>query len=641
MSHLADVIARLDRVRYPADLSFDRGGRSIVASVHPASREKNQSFQSRIWRFALDGSALQLTEGPNGDYLPRCSPVDGRIAFASDRTTPGKAELFLLKDGAVRPCGRLAGTIEDLRWSADGAALIVQTADAGLDNAATNGAARICWADGEDPAVTTPDGARRRLFRVETGDGGVAEVGPRDRTVWEYDLLGSDAAIVLASTDFSERGWYHAAICRIDFAARALRVFYESPWQMQSVVVSPSGKSVAFVEGWASDRGLVGGEMRVLDIATGKVTSLAAGEQSSVTSLAWRDEESLWFTGWSGLGTVYGVVRLDGAISWSTREDAMIGPTSFLAAITPAPDGQGFAAIREAVGQPPEIVFKPSRDAAWQQVTKLNADIMAGFAGYPEVRTVTWRGTDGREIEGMLLLAKDRAARPGPMVVDIHGGPTWSAKLSFNPGYALTSFAAGYSVFLPNYRGSTGRGQAFSRLNIGDPGGGEFDDILAGVDWCIAQGIADPERLGVTGVSYGGYMTAWAVARCNRFKAAVMISGIANQWSCHYSCNHHYAEFLFGGPLSQPRIRDLAIERSPIYRLDRPTTPTLIVHGENDRCTPLGQAHEFYSALLERGVHAELVVYPREGHGVKERIHQADRPSRTAAWFDRYLRAGG
>jgi dipeptidyl aminopeptidase/acylaminoacyl peptidase len=225
-----------------------------------------------------------------------------------------------------------------------------------------------------------------------------------------------------------------------------------------------------------------------------------------------------------------------------------------------------------------------------------------------------------------------------PTIVDIHGGPSWAAKHAFNPGSALPFAAAGYAVFLPNYRGNTGWGQDFAKLNIGDPGGAEFEDILAGIDRCVADGIADANRLGVTGVSYGGYMTAWAVATTDRFKAAVMVSGIANQLSSHYSCNHDFHGFINGGPLSEARHRDVALDRSPLMRLDRPSTPTLIIHGAEDRCTPLGQAHEFYGALLERGCVAELVVYPREGHGLREYGHRRDAWARTIDWFDRYLR---
>ncbi len=639
MDKLAEVLGRLDRVRFPSDISFHHGGRAIAAAISPASHEPGQSYQSRIWRYELDSTAAQLTDGPNGDYTPRYSPVDDRLAFASDRNVRDKADLFLIENGAIRALGNIPGTIEDMRWTSDGTALIVLAADRGLDGGATNGAVRIWWGGTEDPAVTNPTDARRRLFKVSTSDGATVEIGPRAATVWEFDLFGNEAAIALISDDASERGWYHSKLAQIDFATRAVKVLHQSPWQLQGPSVSPSRKRVAFLEGWSSDRGLVAGEMRILDLDTGNVTSLAAAEQSNVSAISWRDEESLWFAGWSRLGSTYGIVRLDGTLDWTAREDAVVGPNSFLASISAAPGNKGFAAIREAVGAPPEIVFKATPQSDWARVTALNAQIMADYADYPEVREVHWKGKDGLALEALVLLPKDRKPGPLPMIVDIHGGPTWSSKYAFNPGFALDEVAAGYAVFLANYRGNAGWGQPFSRLNIGDPGGAEFDDIMAGVDWCIAEGIADADRLGVTGASYGGYMTAWAVARSDRFKAAVMVSGISNQWSCHYSCNHDFGEFIVGGPLKDERLRKLAIDRSPLFRLDRPTTPTLIIHGELDRCTPLGQAQEFYSALLERGVPAELVVYPREGHGFQERGHRLDKARRVAAWFDRYLKA--
>lgn len=638
MDKLADALKRLDRVRFPSSVTFDRGGNALAAAISPASHDANESTQTRIWRYTLDGAATQLTQGPNEDSLPAYSPKDDRLAFASDRAVKGKADLFILDQGKVRPLGRIPGTIEDLRWSPDAKSIYVLAADRGLDGGATNGAVRIWWGGTEDPAVTNATDAKRRLFRVDAGDGATVEIGPKDHTVWEFDLLG-DGAVALISEDASERGWYHTKLARLDFARRSAEILHRSPWQLQSVAASPSGRRVAFLEGWSSDRGLVAGEMRVLDLAGGAVASIAAEAQSSVTSIQWRDEERLWFAGWSRLGTVYGVVRRDGTFEWTATEDAVIGANSFNAAIVPKADGGGIAAIRDAVGAPPEIIFKrtaPGANADWQKITALNGDVFAGF-DYPEVRHAQWKGRDGLALEALVLLPKDRHG-PLPTIVDIHGGPSWATRHASNPGYGLPYAAAGYAVFLPNYRGNTGWGQAFGRLNIGDPGGAEFQDILAGIDWCVAQGFTDPDRLGVTGGSYGGYMTAWAVATTDRFKAAVMVSGICNQWSCHYSCNHDFHEFINGGPLKEKKHRDLAIDRSPLFRLDRPTTPTLIIHGIEDRCTPLGQGQEFYSALLERGCESELVAYPREGHGNREYAHKVDAWRRSVAWFDRFLR---
>ena len=270
--------------------------------------------------------------------------------------------------------------------------------------------------------------------------------------------------------------------------------------------------------------------------------------------MKWRDDESLWFTGWSRLGSVYGVTRLDGSVEWMTREDAIIGTNSFSAGITTAPDKKGFAAVRESDGAPPEIVFKSGAEAsAWSAVSNLNGDVAKDFNAYPEVRAIAWKGADGVELEGLVLLPRDGAKGPRPTIVDIHGGPSWAVRYAYNPGYALPFATAGYAVFLPNYRGNVGWGKAFGMLNIGDPAGAEFQDILAGLDKCVAAGISDPDRLGISGASYGGYLTAWAVATTNRFKAAVMVSGIANQLSSHYSCNHDFHAFINGGPLSEER----------------------------------------------------------------------------------------
>jgi len=207
MDKLAEVIGRLDRVQFPSDISFHRGGKAIATAVRPAGRDAGHSYQSRIWRYELDGAATQLTHGPNGDYAPRWSPVDDRLAFTSDRTIRGKADLFILDQGGVKQLGSIPGTIEDLRWTSDASALIVLAADRGLDGGATNGAIRIWWDGTDDPAVTNPTDARRRLFKVSLADGKTVEVGPRDATVWEFDLFGDDGAMALVSTDASERGW--------------------------------------------------------------------------------------------------------------------------------------------------------------------------------------------------------------------------------------------------------------------------------------------------------------------------------------------------------------------------------------------------------------------------------------------------
>lgn len=639
MSAVQETVEILQRLRRPFDLSFRRDGDALAVALLPGARETGKSFESRIWQVTTGAEPVQLTFGPGSDVLPRYAPTDGRLAFASDRATIGCMALFVLSpDGEAVPLGDLPGSVEGALWTADGSALIALSADRGLDCAATDGAVRLWWGEEADPDVMRPDAARRRLFRISAGDGATVEVGPEALTVWAFDLVGEDHAVALVSEDASERGWYSARVALLDLQARSARTLHESEWQLQSPAADPSGRRVTFVEGWASDRGLVAGEIRIVDLETGESAQVAAETLSDVTFVQWRDAESLWFAGWSGMGTSYGVVRLDGTLEWSEREDAGIGPSSFFAQIAPASDGAGLAAIRETVGSAPEVVHRADWESRWRPLSAFNDTVATNLPAYPEVRAIEWRGRDDLPIQGLLLLPPDRPEGPLALVVEVHGGPTWSFKHAFDPGYVMPLVAAGYAVLQPNYRGSVGWGQTFTRRNVGDPGGAEFHDILGGVDWCVAQGIADPDRVGITGVSYGGYMTAWAVATSDRFRAAVMISGISDLLSCHYSCNHAFCEFIVGGPHTDPEALQLFVDRSPLIHVAGASTPTLILHGAEDLCTPLGQAEEFYRALADQGVETEIVIYPREGHGFQERAHQLDAWQRRVAWFDLHLK---
>ncbi len=442
--------------------------------------------------------------------------------------------------------------------------------------------------------------------------------------------------MAVASEDPSESGWYHARLVLVDLEGRTVRVLHVPEHQIQGPAVDPTGRRVAFLEGWSSDRGLLAGDLRVLDLAGGEPVPTAGG-RSDLSWVAWRDPDSLWFAGWEGFGSAFGVIGADGEVRWESVDPGIVGPSSFHAQLEPSPDGRSLVAVREALRTPPEVVARPSEQhGAWRSLTSFNRRVADALEAYPDVRELEWTGADGLPIQG-LLLVPDRGRPPYPTVVVIHGGPTWAWKRAFDPGSALPLWAAGFAVFLPNYRGSTGRGQGFTRANLRDPAGAEFDDILRGIDHLVGLGIADPGRLGVTGGSSGGYLTAWAAVTTDRFRAAVMVAGITDMLSCHLTCNHAFSEVMFGGDQRAPEALRLFEERSPIMHVARARTPTLILHGAEDRCTPLGQAEELFKALVLNGVETELVVYPREGHGFREREHALDAERRTVAWFARHL----
>jgi dipeptidyl aminopeptidase/acylaminoacyl peptidase len=270
----------------------------------------------------------------------------------------------------------------------------------------------------------------------------------------------------------------------------------------------------------------------------------------------------------------------------------------------------------------------------------------------PELRAITlgtqerlsWRAHDGMAIDGVLVLppGQGRADGPFPLVTVIHGGPNsrWADELMLGWwSWGQWLAAAGYVVFHPNPRGSTGHGRAFTAMVAGAVGQDEWTDTLAGLDELVAGGIADPARLGIAGWSHGGFMAAWAVTQTGRFRAAVMGAGVAD-WAMMVGAGEEgRAEADLGGSTGWegpgPHRHD---QLSPISYAAKVTTPVLILHGEQDSNVPVGQATYFHRALMQYGAEHELAIYPRENHAFTERTHQIDVLERIRAWFDRWLR---
>ncbi|WP_051817194.1 prolyl oligopeptidase family serine peptidase [Kitasatospora sp. NRRL B-11411] len=269
----------------------------------------------------------------------------------------------------------------------------------------------------------------------------------------------------------------------------------------------------------------------------------------------------------------------------------------------------------------------------------------------PELRGIRWgvqerlgyRAPDGPELDGLLVLpaGRTRADGPFPLVTLVHGGPYARSADAF----ALTVVdcgqwlaTAGYAVFLPNPRGGSGHGHAFAATAAGAVGGDEWSDVLAGIDLLVAQGVADPQRLGISGWSHGGFLAAWAVARSDRFRAALVGAGISDWGLQAGTGDWGTLDAALGGstgwdgPGPHPHDRNSPISYAAAIR-----TPVLILHGEQDTNVPLGQAVHLHRALRHFGVEHELVVYPREGHGLEERAHRLDALRRIRAWFDRRL----
>jgi dipeptidyl aminopeptidase/acylaminoacyl peptidase len=262
-------------------------------------------------------------------------------------------------------------------------------------------------------------------------------------------------------------------------------------------------------------------------------------------------------------------------------------------------------------------------------------------APVPASEVISWKSSDGMAIEGVLTYPTGyQKGTKVPLLVIIHGGPTGVFMRTFigaaSP-YPVAAFASrGYAVLRCNVRGSSGYGKTFRYANLGDWGGGDYRDIMSGVDHLVSIGVADPERLGVMGWSYGGYMTSWIVTQTKRFKAASCGAGVSNLMS--FTGTSDIASFLpsyFGGEYWDKF--DAWRSRSAMFNVKGVTTPTLIQHGEADDRVPVSQSYEFYNALKRQGVTTKFTVYPRQPHGFEEPKMTLDAARANVEWFDRFV----
>jgi dipeptidyl aminopeptidase/acylaminoacyl peptidase len=289
---------------------------------------------------------------------------------------------------------------------------------------------------------------------------------------------------------------------------------------------------------------------------------------------------------------------------------------------------------------PREIFHFDRGDASPRRLTSLNAERLARWR-LSTPAPIRFAGVDGVEVEGWFYPPVDRAGR-APLLLNIHGGPHGMFGYAFDP--MMQAYAArGYAVLAINPRGSSGYGQRFADGTLRDWGGLDYQDLMAGVDHVLkTRPDIDPGRLGVTGRSYGGYMTNWVITQTDRFKAAVSVASVANLISFYGTSLYQdliHAEF--GGHPWEGDRYELLWKRSPLAHVQRVRTPTLFVHGEQDNDVHITEPEAMYMGLRRLGVGTAFARYPREGHGFREPRHRVDALARTLEWLDRYLQPAG
>ena len=602
-----------------ADVTLSPDGQRIAFAVSASYREKGKAIESRLWSGDVDG---ELHEGALGS-LPRFSPDGSRLAYASDAGHDGRLSVWVDGD----ELGEIPGSVEDLRWSPDGLQLLVLAADIGSDMAGAASAKKIeeAGAAEQDPKVRRPAQFWRRLWLVDASSGETRDVSPEGTNVFEFDWAGGKA-VAVCTDEPSESAWYDAWVGLVDLEARTVERVHTPKWQLQAPAISAGGQ-VAWVEGFSSDRGTL----------TGAVHVLGSGPVAPELHASWvefADDMTLLVAGWREAGSFAGRLDLDGSYLELVGGDLTLG-NRYAPRFSSSADGSRIATPIESPDEPVEVVLVEHGER--RALTSLNAALKEPLATV-EWRDYRWTSFDGLEIQGLLALPRERGDVPLPLVVDVHGGPTGSWTWQFAPaaGFPQLYASEGVATLLPNVRGSVGWGPEFAEANLGDMGGGDLQDILTGIDALVRDGIVDGDRVAISGGSYGGFMSCWAVTQSDRFACALPFAVVTDWVSFHFTTNIGQFDRLYlqADPLDP---EGEYTKRSPLYHAAKCKTPTLIVHGEDDLCTPLGQAVEFYNALVEAGCETELVILPREGHGWTERQHHTDVWNRVREWISRYL----
>jgi len=585
------------------------------------SEPPKDTLRSRhIWMLNVRSRELrQFTNSSKSEYSPRWSPDGKKLAFVSDRGESPQIYLMPSDGGEAERLTEGKNGVRLFVWSPDGKQLAFLAPEPKTDDEVKREKdkddARVVDRDDKHPRLWLIDIESRKIRQLTSGSWEISEV--------QWSLQGD--RLVVSATDHPESDQNTHRIFSIMVADGQMKEIATPRGGFVAIRLSPDAKSLTYLA--ARVDGPSPHDLYLQPIDGGAPRNLTSSSlDRPVSNAVWRPDGSILVVGQMGSRSQFCVIRQDGRV-----EQIAAGGVH----PTPSFDQRGtlLAFVGENATDAPEL-WLSNGEAGPVKVTRFNEIWSQIPLIKPEL--LNYKSFDGTQIEALLL--KPRGYVEGTRVatvVLVHGGPTGVWSDSFEPWGQLLA-ARGYAVFYPNIRGSSGYGHRFLEMNRSDWGGGDFKDVMAGVDLLISRGIADPNRLGIGGWSYGGYMTAWAITQTQRFKAAVSGAGMSDL-ATEFGTEDGpaYDEWFFGLPYEKPAG---FAKSSPMTYIKNARTPTLILHGENDRTDPLGQSEMLYRALKRYGVETEFVVYPREPHGLQEEKHLLDRLNRILRWFDAHLK---
>jgi len=630
-----DLTERLGKTVLYGDIALSPDSKSVAWAQSTAATTSKQTY---VRATAGDVSGVKIDVGGGEERIdadPAWSPDSKTLAFFSTAGSKDQRQLWTANaDGsAPRQLSQLKGYAARPRWSRDGK----QIAFLYIEGAGGGGP---LMAHAPPTGVVDKTIHNQRIAILDVATGQVRQVSPEGLHVYDFDWSPDDKTFVAtAAPGPGDNNWWIAQIYRIDIAKGTATSIYKLKLQVATPRWSTDGKSIAFIEGIMSDEGFHGGDLFTVSADGGKAVNRTPGRKTSVSSFFWLAPDRILLTEYVGGGGAISELNVaDNSVRKIWKGDESFHAFGNFPDFALARDGKFAAVVRSTYNTPPEVWA--GLIGNWQKLTNNNSSLAMTWG---KAESIEWTN-EGFNIQGWLLPpAKVEANQKYPMVVLVHGGPSgvtgteWPASFGMSRAIIAALSSNGYFVLLPNPRGSYGQGEEFTRANVKDFGHGDLRDDLAGIDAAIKKYLIDPNRLGIMGWSYGGFMTMWTVTQTNRFHAAVAGAGVAN-WQSYYGQNliDQWMTPFFGASVyDDPAVYD---KSSPIKFIKNVKTPTLVIVGEHDAECPSAQSYEFWHALRNLNVPTQLIVYPGEGHLFLKPQNQVDRMRQTLAWFDKYLK---
>ena len=606
----------------------------ILTTPRGADEEAGGRYSELFVIPANGGVARQFTYKPNAAGSPQWSPDGKWIYFASRRKEfDEQNEVYRIPvdGGEAELMSKSSNGVRQYKISPDGKWLAYTMTDVATT------AEKSETKKGNDVQTVDKNFKQHRLYVQGLGSS-EAKAVMGERSVWEFDWSpdGSQIVFQASATPRTDDSYMFKKIYAGSTNGHMPpKVLTETKGKIGTMAWSPDGKQIAFLAG-VDESDPTNGSIFVVSAAGGQAKNLSQNYAGTVTWVGWLDNTNLIFSATERSHTTLNTMPAAGG-ALKRIFDSGFG----LSNVSVSADGKTLALAAHTYKHPNEVFVWSMTARKMTRLTNNNSELdNLRFSGAKEI---AWKAKDGLEITGLLMLPHDyQPGKKYPCVAQVHGGPESAYVEGWTTGYVTWSellAARGFVVFSPNYRGSTGRGVAYSKADHKDLSGKEFDDVIDGIDFLAQQGYVDPERVGMGGFSYGGYFSAWAATRhTERFKAASMGAGIANWVSFTGTSDIPYENSMVHWNLDVFKNMEKVWSRSPLAYVEKSQTALLISHGEKDDRVPISQGWEIYTALKLLGKKVEFDIYPREAHGWAERNHQLYYIKRNLEWFDKYVR---